>query len=142
MSDLYLILRHRLTDTVAGRTDWVEIETEVLRRARMSAGLSYEAMGRKLNVASKTWERWEKDGRIPRRDLPRVAKILELEIDWPRTPIRIEVPEDQEQRLTRVEEQVAGLRDDFADVRQGVADLRALLQPPGPNAVEDSQQAV
>jgi len=38
-------------------TEWVEIDTATLRSARKALGLSYEAMGRALNVAAKTWER-------------------------------------------------------------------------------------
>jgi len=53
MSDLYLVLRRRLEAV----TEWVEIDTATLRSARKALGLSYEAMGRALNVAAKTWER-------------------------------------------------------------------------------------
>src|SRR3954469_15042088 len=80
MSDLYLVLRHRLDDV---RPDWVLIESAVMRRAREQRGLSYEAMGRLLNVASKTYERYEKAGRVPKPILPRLAEVLDLEIDQP-----------------------------------------------------------
>src|ERR1051326_9036836 len=90
MSELYLVLRRRLEEV----TDWVTLETATLKTARKALGLSYEAMGRKLNVAAKTWERWEKVGRIPRWELARVADILELEIERP-TRQRIEVEDAQ-----------------------------------------------
>ena len=90
MSELYLVLRRRLEDV----TDWVEIGTPTLHNARKALGLSYEAMGRKLNVAAKTWERWEKAGRVPRHELPRVAEMLELEIEWP-VKRTVAVDEDQ-----------------------------------------------
>jgi transcriptional regulator with XRE-family HTH domain len=82
MSELYLVLRHRLDHV----TDWVMVEPAVLREARKRLGLSYEAMARQLSVVSKTYERWEKAGRIPRTDLARVAEILELEIEQPNAP--------------------------------------------------------
>jgi DNA-binding transcriptional regulator YiaG len=56
MSDLYLVLRSRL----AAVAEWVYIPTDVLREARERKGLSYETMGRVLNVSSKTYERYEK----------------------------------------------------------------------------------
>jgi transcriptional regulator with XRE-family HTH domain len=77
VSDLYLILRRRLDHV----TDWVMVETDVLREARKRLGLSYEAVARQLYVSSKTYERWEKAGRIPRPVLPRVAEILKLQIE-------------------------------------------------------------
>jgi DNA-binding XRE family transcriptional regulator len=61
MSDMYLVLRRRLDD-VARQHDWVPIGTETMRDARKHLGLSYEAVGRALSVASKTYERWEKAG--------------------------------------------------------------------------------
>lgn len=87
MSDLYLVLRHRLSDV----NDWVDLGTTTLLTARKRQGLSYEAMGRQLNVASKTYERYEKRGRIPRQMLVKVADILDLEIDQP-TRERITLP--------------------------------------------------
>jgi transcriptional regulator with XRE-family HTH domain len=77
MSDLYLILRHRLDHV----TDWVMIETTVLREARLRLSLSYEAVARRLHVSSKTYERYEKRGRVPREIVPTVAEILELQIE-------------------------------------------------------------
>jgi len=79
MSDLYLVLRNRL-DAVA---EWVAIEPAVLRAARERRGLSYETMAREIHVSAKTWERYEKAGRVPRHALRAIAEVLELEIDEP-----------------------------------------------------------
>src|SRR3954452_18719869 len=100
MSDLYLVLRRRLDDV----TDWVELGTPTLKNARKAQGLSYEAMGRKLSVAAKTYERYEKAGRVPRHLLPRIAEILDLEIDWPkRGTITVdEPPESDDARLRAI----------------------------------------
>jgi transcriptional regulator with XRE-family HTH domain len=80
MSDMYLVLRRRLDD-VARQHDWVPIGTETMRDARKHLGLSYEAVGRALSVASKTYERWEKAGEVPRQDVQRVADALGLVIE-------------------------------------------------------------
>ena len=79
MSDLYLILRHRLDHV----TDWVMVDTDVLKEARGRLGLSHEAVARQFPVSSKTYGRWENAGRVPRADLPRLAEILRLTIEQP-----------------------------------------------------------
>lgn len=79
MSDLYLVLRSRL----ASVPEWVFIESAVLRQARERRGYSYEAMGRLLSVSSKTYERYEKAGRVPPPLVPRLAEVLQLEIEEP-----------------------------------------------------------
>jgi transcriptional regulator with XRE-family HTH domain len=79
MSDLYLVLRNRL-EAVA---EWVGIEPQVLRAARERRGLSYETMAREVHVSAKTWERYEKAGRVPRHALRVIAGVLELEIEEP-----------------------------------------------------------
>ena len=79
MSDLYLILRHRLDHV----TDWVMVDTDVLKEARRQLGLSHEAVARKFPVSSKTYGRWENAGRVPRTELPRLAEILGLKIEQP-----------------------------------------------------------
>lgn len=91
MSDLYLILRHRLDHV----TDWVMVETDVLREARKRVGLSYEAVARQVHVASKTYERWEKGGRVPRPIFPRVAEVLELQIERQGQPPVSWAPSDE-----------------------------------------------
>jgi transcriptional regulator with XRE-family HTH domain len=108
MSDLYLVLRRRLEDV----TDWVELGTSTLKNARKAQGLSYEAMGRNLNVAAKTYERYEKAGRVPRHLLPAVADVLDLEIDWPkRGTVTVDDPPDSDDARLR-----AIVRDELRDV--------------------------
>ena len=86
MSDFYLVLRRRLDHV----TDWVLIETDVLKQARRRRGLSYEGVARLLHVSSKTYERYETRGRVPRHVLPSLAEILELEIEIERpAPLRV-----------------------------------------------------
>lgn len=79
MSDLYLVLRRRLEEV----KNWAYIDTDVLRSARDSRGLSYEAMGRLIPTSSKTYERWEKGGRIPVELVGVIADLLDLEIERP-----------------------------------------------------------
>jgi len=86
MSDLYLVLRHRLGDMI----EWVDLGVDVMRDARKRQGLSYETMARAIKVSAKTYERYEKAGRVPRWQLPKVAEVLELEIEWPE-PMRVAV---------------------------------------------------
>lgn len=131
MSDLYLVLRRRLQDV----TDWVELDTDILHNARKALGLSYEAMGRRLNVASKTWERWEKAGRVPRHELRRVAETLNLEIDWPeRTQITVPEPQhadsDPDPRLAPLLESFAV---EVARMRHLNDELEAELAPAQPS---------
>lgn len=85
MSSLYLVSRHRLDDV----TDWVPLGTAVMFKARTRKGLSYESAARLIPCASKTYERWEKRGEVPRPALPAVAAALGLEIE-----------EDEPQRVT------------------------------------------
>lgn len=101
MSDLYLVLRNRLEAV----PEWVFIDTAILRTARERKGLSYETMSREIPVASKTWERYEKAGRIPRPNLARVAEILDLEIEEPaRQRVTVGSPaEDREDLIDRLE---------------------------------------
>ena len=86
MSALYLVLRSRL-DSVR---EWVLIDAAVLKAAREAKGLSYETVARELHVAAKTWERYEKAGRVPRALLAQVAELLGLEIEEP-SPKRVTI---------------------------------------------------
>lgn len=92
MSDLYLILRRRL-ETVA--SEWVDVGFDVMHAARKERGLSYEAIARQVPVASKTWERWEKAGRVPVAFIEKVAEILDLEIERPAFHRRLVVVPDR-----------------------------------------------
>lgn len=87
MSELYLTLRRRLEVV----TDWVEIGEDVMRQARHSKGLSMEAVSRMVHVSSKTYDRWEKRGAVPRQHVELVASALELGIERvPAGTIRLE----------------------------------------------------
>jgi transcriptional regulator with XRE-family HTH domain len=130
MSDLYLVLRRRL-DLVA--TEWVEIGTDVLRNARKLRGLSYESLARQIPVASKTWERWEKAGRVPLAYLEKVASLLDLEIEQPageryRVPVPAPVTEDA------LREELREYRDELREHNRNV--MRRL------DAIESSLRAV
>ena len=61
MSDLYLVLRSRLPVV----KEWAILGTKPMKEARLRLGLGYETMARKLPVSSKTYERYEKAGRVP-----------------------------------------------------------------------------
>jgi transcriptional regulator with XRE-family HTH domain len=89
MSDLYLVLRSRLESV----TSWVSLGTDVMFRARKAKGLSYEAVARQANVSSKTYERYEKRGRVPEHEVEMFADILGLEIERPaRERVTLEPP--------------------------------------------------
>lgn len=110
MSDLYLVLRNRL-DAVP---EWVYIEPEILRAARERRGFSYETMAREVHVSSKTWERYEKAGRVPRPLLATVAEVLELEIEEPARQRVVAAGSKEERseildRLDKIEELLAHL---------------------------------
>lgn len=128
MSDLYLILRRRLEDV----TDWVELGTPTLKNARKARGLSYEAMGREMNVAAKTWERYEKRGRVPRHLLPQVAEVLELEIDWPkRTTVTIAEPPNGASQIAQLEDvlrETRLTREALQDLAAAVARFESLVR--------------
>jgi transcriptional regulator with XRE-family HTH domain len=89
MSDLYLVLRSRL-EAVKG--EWVYVPSDVLRQARKARGLSIEAMGRELHCSAKTYERHEKDGRVPLDQVDRYAQVLGLQIERPAFSGAITVP--------------------------------------------------
>lgn len=78
MSNLYLIERRSLDEM---NVDWVALGTEVMKTARKRRGLSYESAARQIPTSSKTYERWEKRGEVPIYHLPKVAEVLDLEIE-------------------------------------------------------------
>lgn len=87
MSDMYLVLRRRLNSVA---TEWLDIPTDVVKEARKRKGLSYESAARQVPVAAKTWERWEKRGRVPLFHVDKIAQILALEIERPAlAPVRL-----------------------------------------------------
>jgi hypothetical protein len=110
MSDLYLVLRHRL-EAVA---EWVELGSEQLLAAQKALGLSDERAARLVPVATRTWIRWRQRGAVPIYMLSRVAEVLELEIERPeRTRITLEdpPPDRLEEVLALVEEMHGWVRE-------------------------------
>ena len=104
MSELYIIEKRRLDQMV----EWVELGTETMRDARNRLGLSYEGASRAIPVSSKTWERWEKRGAVPRYHLAKVAELLEIQIET-EPPATVKLSEGgQPSQLDRIE---AALRD-------------------------------
>lgn len=131
---MYLILRHRL-DTVV---DWVEIDSAVLKQARKGLGLSYEGVARLISVSSKTYERWEKAGRIPRADLPNVAAVLRLQIEEPAmTTVTVagKVPPDVLQRLEAATMAMTTAAERIVEIVERLEGRREL-----PPAAEQQQQ--
>lgn len=103
--------------------DWVELGTETMRDSRKRKGFSYETMGRLLSVAAKTYERYEKAGRVPRHLLGALATVLDLEIEEA-APRRVVVPVGAEAD--------AGLRAAIEEIRERLERIeRAVLPPQG-----------
>jgi len=59
------------------------VDGAILESARLRLGLSREAVARQIPVASKTIERYEKQGRVPRELMPKLMEILEIELETP-----------------------------------------------------------
>jgi predicted transcriptional regulator len=118
MSELYLVLRHRLRSVA----EWVQLGSKEMRAARRTQGLSLEAVARQLHVSSKTYERYEKQGRVPRHMLGTYAEIVDLEIE---EPTRTRVTVDGEAHDPDALRQVLA---ELADVRQSVERLSDLLE--------------
>src|SRR4051794_20645105 len=118
MSDLYLILRSRLPSVA----EWVELGSDVMLTARKAQGLSRESVSRDLHVSTKTVERYESEGRIPRQLLPTYAKIVGLEIE---EPARVKVTLDDEQVEAHLPQDVAR---QLADAAEGLAAVVARFE--------------
>lgn len=129
MSELVLVLRRRLEDVV----DWTHLGTDTLHTARKRKGLSYEAMGRLLNVSAKTWERWEKRGDVPRHMVTAVAGVLSLEIEEV-APLRAEVAAGEAEQLAEVRRLLTEVR----DLRVVVDRIEAALHAP-PRRARDAR---
>lgn len=133
MSDLYLVLRSRLESV----TSWVTLGTDVMFRARKAKGLSYEAVARQANVSSKTYERYEKRGRVPEHEVEMFADILGLEIERPaRERVTLEPPLVEADALVsiavRLESLEAQLAESVALTRRALELLDARSVPAAP----------
>jgi len=105
--------------------DWVPIGTDTLRAARKAKGYSYEAMGRLLSVSSKTYERYEKTGRVRRDMLDLVAEVLGLEVE--RLPAaKVTVSEPGESGAAELAEMRLALAE-LAELKETVARIEKLL---------------
>lgn len=135
MSDLYLVLRSRLEAV----PEWVFIDSDVLRDARDRKGLSYETMARTLPVSSKTWERYEKAGRVPRSLLAKVAAVLDLEIEEPQRQ-RVTV-ETEALDLAAVLERVEGLQSDVSELRALLLQALDAARPQAPTGTHQGRPA-
>jgi transcriptional regulator with XRE-family HTH domain len=111
MSDLYIVLRRRLEAV----PEWVYIDSALLRAARERQGFSYETIARQIPVVSKTYERYEKAGRVPRQLLAKIAELLDLEIEEPeRTRIMVEPAEPR----GSVRDEISSLRTEIRELDQ------------------------
>jgi DNA-binding XRE family transcriptional regulator len=107
--------------------DWVTLGSDVMRAAQKRRGLSHEGVARLIPVSGKTYERYEKQGRVPRLLLAKVADVLELEIEQPETrpiSVRVEAKEAGEDLAVALFDRLRSLE---ATVADGVADLRSSL---------------
>ena len=135
MSDLYLVLRRRLEEV----SRWAYIDTDILRTARVSRGLSYEAAARLIPTSSKTYERWEKAGRVPVGLVARIGELLDLEIERP-ARVRVAVAENEGEHVS---DEIAVLRREMAALRSEVRTqneeiLRRLPEPVPGQSLEEA----
>lgn len=135
-----------LTRNLLTMSEWVYVDRATLEAARRERGLSYETMARQIPVSSKSWERYEKAGRIPRGMIERVAEILELEIELPApTHRRVEVrePVSPEEILREVRElrAVADRMAEFVDTYQAERRRGAPAQRPAPGRSRGTKAA-
>lgn len=136
MSELYLVLRRRLESV----RRWVQVPTDVLRDARKTQGLSYEATGRLLNISSKTYERYEKQGRLPLELVDAIADVLGLTIERPDIrPGVVQIPPIHGDRLPAEAPTVQALREELADVRASLARVEELLAGEEPSRASRRQ---
>lgn len=128
MSDLYLVLRHRVSEV----KQWASLGTEVMRDARQARGWSYETVARKIPVSSKTYERYEKAGQVPVELVDKIAGILGLEIERPEFRRVVSLP---------AEGPGGDLRRKLDQIDELVRDVRTLLEEREPEAPPAPRQA-
>lgn len=112
MSDMYLVLRHRVSEV----KQWATLGTEVMKEARLAKGWSYETAARQIPVSSKTYERYEKKGAVPTELVDRVADILDLEIERPAFRRTVTLASGQPATL-------ADVQDDLAEVQRQLSEV-------------------
>jgi transcriptional regulator with XRE-family HTH domain len=115
---------------------WIDIPSDALRSARLRKGLGYEGVARLIPVASKTWMRWEKAGRVDAAAFDRVVEILDLDVEAQAAPERVRVVVEQPmperfpvientRSLLELDRILAGLQSDVADVKRMLSMLLA-----------------
>ena len=107
---MYLVLRRRLDEV----KQWIPLGTDVMKTARGSR--SYETIARLIPVSSKTYERYEKRGAVPREMVDPVARVLGLVIERPEfVPVKLRLTEEQREavddRLDAIQDLVLEIRD-------------------------------
>lgn len=131
MSALVLMSRSRVPQ-VGRRYEWIQLGSAVMKAARKRKGLSYEAMARLLNMSTKQYWRWEKDGKVPLHEVIHVASILELELEMPESVTRIILPEaplsDEDSRSLEILRRLARIED-----RLGIPPDGPAAPPPLPD---------
>lgn len=83
--------------------DWLEVGRDVMESARAERGLSMEAAARALHISSRTYDRHEKAGRIPRYQISDYARVLGLEIIEPEKR-RVDLPLEEATTAELLEE--------------------------------------
>lgn len=140
MSDMYLVLRSRLESVADSRRQWIDVGTDVMKEARTARGLSYETVARLTHVSSKTYERYEKRGRLPADEIDVFAEALGLSIERPEfVPGTVTIPppatgeaELVADRLERVvAEAVERLSGEIAALADRVAESERRRSPRG-----------
>lgn len=138
MSDIYLVLRSRLESVAESRREWVDVGAGVMREARKAKGLSYETVGRLANVSSKTYERYEKAGRLPADEIDVFAAVLGLTIERPVfVPGSVTIPPGPDEELKAMLELVLA---QLADLRGQVEQIRSVTHAPEGGPAERWEQ--
>lgn len=110
------------------RFEWVEVKSDLLRDARRHQGKSKEAVARELGVSTRTYERYERNGRLPAHQLKGIATALGLEfIETDETPRSVFLRKRDEDRLAAVERIARETRSEVMKLRREVATLLATV---------------
>jgi transcriptional regulator with XRE-family HTH domain len=105
---------------------WINISSEALREARIRKDLSYEGIARLIPVASKTWMRWEKAGRVDAAAFERVVEILNLDVQMEAPPERVTVVVPE--RPTDGTAFAIMLDRRFAELQAEIKELKSLIE--------------
>lgn len=107
--------------------EWVTLGQTRMVDARVRRGLSREALGRKMHVSSKTIERWEIRGEVPRYDLTRYARELSLHIEEvgdEGEPVRIDAHVAERVAVEELAKAASELAEALHEFREEIAALR------------------